>query len=117
VRRFGWPDVFLQPVHQRQVVGQAAHQAHCGVGVQVDQAGDQDVILKGDFLAGLEAVAGLVTREQGNDAAVMHGDCVINQHYVRGDRSNPAGFNQEVDGFGCLCHGKRRLFNGGRVLK
>jgi len=34
---FGGPDVMLQPVHQRAVVGQAAQQAHRRVGVGVDQ--------------------------------------------------------------------------------
>ena len=38
VLRLGRPDVLLQPAHQRQVVGEAAHQRHRGVGVRVDQA-------------------------------------------------------------------------------
>ncbi|MPM67171.1 hypothetical protein SDC9_114088 [bioreactor metagenome] len=46
VGAFGRPDVFLQPLHQRQVVGDASHQGHRGMGVQIDQAGDQDVVVK-----------------------------------------------------------------------
>ena len=31
------PDVLLQPAHERQVVGEAAHQGHARMGVGIDQ--------------------------------------------------------------------------------
>ena len=34
----------LQPVHERQVVGEAAHGGHGGVGVQVDGAGNEKMV-------------------------------------------------------------------------
>jgi hypothetical protein len=44
--RLGGPDGFLQPAHQRQIVGDAAHQRHGGMRVQVDQAGDQHDVFR-----------------------------------------------------------------------
>ena len=41
--RLGRKDVLLQPVHQRQVVGEAAIQDHRRVRVRVDQAGHDDL--------------------------------------------------------------------------
>jgi hypothetical protein len=38
----GGKNVVVEPVHQRQVVGQAPEQGHGGVGVGVDQAGHDD---------------------------------------------------------------------------
>jgi len=35
------PDMVLQPVHQSQIVRHTAHQAHRGMGVQVDESRDQ----------------------------------------------------------------------------
>ena len=32
----GWPDVMLQPIHQRQIVGQTSEKRHCRMGVQVN---------------------------------------------------------------------------------
>ena len=47
-------DVFLQPVHQREVVGQAAIQDHRRVRVRVDQAGHDDAAARVDGVARLE---------------------------------------------------------------
>ena len=40
--RLGRPDVPLQPLHQGQVVGVAAEERHRGVGMAVDEAGDDE---------------------------------------------------------------------------
>jgi hypothetical protein len=36
---FGGPDMLGEPAHQGQIVGKAAQKAHCGMGVQIHQAG------------------------------------------------------------------------------
>ena len=54
------PDVLGQPLHQRQVVGEAAKQGHRRVGVAVDEAGDQRHPGAVDDL-----VAGLAARPRG----------------------------------------------------
>ncbi len=40
---FHRPDVVLQPVHERAVVGQPAHERHRRVRMQIDEAGNQDM--------------------------------------------------------------------------
>src|SRR5271154_4407609 len=40
VARFGGKYVIVQPLVERQIIGDAAKQAHGGVGVAVDEAGD-----------------------------------------------------------------------------
>ena len=92
---FGGPDVFLQPAHQRQVVGHAAHQRHRGVRVQVDESGNQDV--PGQVDPGVPGVGleGLRCREHGFDRAVTHGHAVmLEDHAGRFDRHDPPGADQ-----------------------
>ena len=48
----GRPDMIVEPLLQRQVVGEAPKQAHGRVGVRVDQAGDQRVPPQLDLGAG-----------------------------------------------------------------
>jgi hypothetical protein len=86
VSGLGGPDGFLQPAHQRQVVGEAAHQGHGGVGVQVDQSGGDDVLREADgFRRRIEAC--LVRREDVDDASAPDGDAVMFQRgVVRLDR-------------------------------
>jgi hypothetical protein len=47
VLRLGRPDVLLQPLHQGQVVGEAAQQRHRRVRVQIDESRDQHMLLQG----------------------------------------------------------------------
>ena len=74
--------MFLQPVHERQIVGQSAHQGHRRVGVQVDQARDQDVIGQVHMLARREAGACFTAGQNGQNATFVDGDCVVGQHGV-----------------------------------
>ena len=41
---FSGPDMFVEPGHQGQVIRQSPQQGHGGVGMTVDQAGDQNVL-------------------------------------------------------------------------
>jgi hypothetical protein len=98
-------------------VGQTAHQRHRAMGVQVDQAGDQDVLFQADPAFGAVAGAGLGGRQHVDDASVMHGDGMVAEQGVGIDRGDPAGFDQQVDGDGCRWHGKVRLCGGCGVVK
>jgi len=113
---FGRPDVLLQPFLQGQVVGNAAHQAHRGVRVQVDQAGDQDVLVELPVFARLVAAAGFGCWQDGEDVAVVDGNRMPAQDFVGVYGGNPAGFNQQIDGFGCRCHGIGHLYAVGGVV-
>jgi len=42
--RFYRPDMVVEPVHERLVVRQSAHQGHRGMGMQVDESRDQHVV-------------------------------------------------------------------------
>ena len=105
VCRLGRPDVLLQPLHQWQVVGDAAQQAHRCVGVEIDQAGDQQMLAQDPMFRRLEAVAGFAGREQGDDTPLVDGDGVVFEQVVGVDRSDPAGFDQQVDVGRGACHG------------
>ena len=85
------PDMSFEPAHQRQVVGQAAHQRHRGVRMGVDQPGDQRVLAQVDFLIGGKAVPGVGQRQHRFDDAVAQGDAMTFQHRACGlDRDDPA---------------------------
>ena len=96
----------MQPVHQRQIVGQSAHQRHGGVGVQIDQTGNQDVVFQYHALGRMETVVGLAGRQQGDDPSFMNSHGMVFEHHVGVDRGNPAGLDQQVDQFGSVIHGE-----------
>lgn len=41
---FGWPDMVMQPFHQRQIISEAAQQRHCGMRMQINESRNEDVI-------------------------------------------------------------------------
>ena len=95
--RFGRPDVVLQPGQQRQVVGQAAKQAHGGVAVGIHQPGGEQHAGQFAHLAGLQA-QGLFARGEQGDAPVADAQRVILQHHAgRLDRNQPTRQQKEVE--------------------
>ncbi len=60
--------MLLEPDHQRQVVGEAAKEGHRGVGMSVDEAGDERHARSVDHLV---AVAGLDPGPELDDHAVF----------------------------------------------
>ena len=109
--------MFFQPVHQRQVIGQPPHQRHRGMGVQIDQAGNQNVVFEQYALRRIESAARLDRGQQGDDAPAMNRDSMIFQDQIRVDRSDPARLDQQVDEFGSVFHGNRRLSQCGSRVK
>jgi hypothetical protein len=98
VRAFGWPDVVLQPVHQRQVVGQPAQQGHRRMRVDIDQSRQHGVLRQIERLLRLEARARFSGGQHGDDAAVADRQRVILQNRVGGlDRQQPARSDKQVD--------------------
>jgi hypothetical protein len=59
VLRLSRPDVMLQPLHQRQIVGKTAQQAHRRVGMQIDQSRNQHVLFQPLAARGRKAAASL----------------------------------------------------------
>ena len=103
---FGRPDVLVEPLHQRQVVGQAAQQGHGGMGVGIHQPGDQEMFRQ--VVAALRPVACLRLRggQDLQDPAILDGDCVPLVDRVGGlHRDHPAGMDQGVDGLHHLSSG------------
>ena len=95
--------MLLQPAHQRQIVGEAPQQGHAGVGMGVDQAGQQNVVVEVE--AGGCAVANrrFHLGQDGANAARLNRQSVMLQHLpFRFDRYDPAGVKQGGDG---LRHG------------
>ena len=92
------PDMVLQPLLQGQVVGHASKQRHGGVGVGVDEAGDEHLPGEGNVLVGAKTRAPLGTRQHGQDAPLMHGDAVTGQHPAGGlHGDHPGGAQERVD--------------------
>ena len=95
---FGRPDVMLQPRHQRQIVGQAAHQRHRIVRVRVDEPGDQRVRRKIDAPC-IDVLRSRRVDRQDIDNRITgdrHG-MMIEYAAVRFDWDDPAGFEDGVD--------------------
>jgi len=66
---FRRPDMVLQPVHQRLVVGHAAQQGHRRVAVQVDEAWHQYMVVEVQVFAGADA-GHFGRRQNGNNLAI-----------------------------------------------
>ena len=81
---FGRPDVFVQPAHERQVVGKAAHQRHGGVRMGVDEAGNQDLARKIDGFVLPESCARLPRGQDRLDPAIANRHRVVFEHFARG---------------------------------
>jgi hypothetical protein len=95
VLHLGGPDVLLQPAHQRQVVGQAAHQRHRRVGVRVHQPRDQRMLAEVDLFIGGIARLRVGARQHGLDQTVAQRDAMLFQDRARGlDRDDPARTKQ-----------------------
>ncbi|KFB71001.1 MAG: hypothetical protein AW09_003886 [Candidatus Accumulibacter phosphatis] len=96
--RLGWPDVILQPLHQRQIVGETAQQAHCGMGMQIDESRNQHVLIQALALAWRKALRHLDLREEVDDAAVIDDHCVIFENQIgRINGNDPARLDGQVD--------------------
>ena len=96
MRAFRGPDVVLQPVHQRQVVGEAAHQAHRRVRVRVDEPRYEGVLGQLDTLVIGEAGPRRPGRKHRFDLAVAERDGMLRQDCAgRLDRNQPA-WQEEV---------------------
>jgi len=106
MKAFGRPDCFLQPAHQRQVVGESAHDGHGCVAVQIDEAGGDDVLGQSDCFCRHVKGSGLGNRENRDNASAADGDGVMfERRVVWLDGDDPARFYQQVDRY---CHGGSR---------
>ena len=101
----GGPDVVLQPVHQRQIVGQAAEQGHGGMAVGVDQAGGEHAVRQLAHLRGRMAQR-LGARSDQGDAPVANAQAVLAQHHAGGlDGHQPGGQEQQIERLARFGHG------------
>ena len=75
-----------------------AHQGHCGMRMQVDQAGDQRVMIEDESLTRLEPRLCLVTGNDSLDHALIDCQRVVLQYLTRWlDRNYPARLHQRVN--------------------
>ncbi|MNG20163.1 hypothetical protein D3C84_1043930 [compost metagenome] len=90
--------MLLQPGVQRQVVGQAAEQAHRGMPMGVDQARRQQAARQLAHLQG-SLLERLGARREQYDASVADAQAVLVEHHSGGlDRHQPGGEQEEVEG-------------------
>ena len=68
--------MILQPLHQRQIIGQAPEQVHRGVGVGVHEARDQGMVFQVLVLRGLVFLFCLGRRQH------VDNDTLIDDHAV-----------------------------------
>ena len=95
----GWPDVMLQPIHQRQIVGQTSEKRHCSMGVQVDQAWDEDVVGEPFCFLRDKLNLGVRVLQNCNNSSLFNGNRVIFEYgFGRFDRNYPLCFDKEVNG-------------------
>ena len=93
-----WPNVLLQPCHQRQVVGHAAHQTHGGMRMRIDQPRQQHLLAQTNQFTSAESLCDNIAWQHGHNQPVMHHHCVILQHGKIGCHGgNPAGFYNEIN--------------------
>ena len=98
--------MILQPGHERPVVGQAAQERHGGMAMQIDQAGQQEVLVQHRLAHWRKARQRFPFRQERDDPAAMDGDGMVLENRVGGfDRYRPARAYQEVNGFGHDCWG------------
>jgi hypothetical protein len=94
----GRPDMILQPLHQRQIVGEAAQQGHRRVRVQIHQPRQQHVLRQVLALARHETAADLGLRHDGNDASSIDDDGMPVEHRSRWlDGNDPARLDHQID--------------------
>ncbi|RMT93752.1 hypothetical protein ALP39_200076 [Pseudomonas marginalis pv. marginalis] len=85
----GGPDVFFQPGHQGQVIGQAAKQAHCRVPVGVDQAGAEQHARQFAHFAGRQLQRRGPWPDKGNAPIADAHAMFLEHHASRFDRYQP----------------------------
>ena len=78
------PDVVLQPLHERQIIGEAAEQTHGEVGVGVDQTGQDEASAGVDHLAGGCVLEQILGETDGGDPAVGDGDGAVRDGFAPG---------------------------------
>ena len=98
--------MFAQPGHQRQIIGEAAHQRHRGVGMQVDEPRNDDVIGQMDYARWCVTLNGSVSWQDIDDHTVCDNDGVMFQYRgSRYDRHDPSCHEQGV----CGCRHSRSV--------
>ena len=99
--------MILQPVHQREIVGQTAQQGHTGVGMGVDQAGNQHMPIQIEAGHGTEPEGGFRLGQNGENTTVLNCQRMMFQNQTfRLGGNDPSGIQQGSDG---LRHGNQSL--------
>src|SRR5690606_895461 len=93
------PDMIIQPGHQWQVVGQAPEQGHGGVTMQVDQPGQDNMLIEVEGFPSAIVLVCLGLRYDGlNSAALKDNGLVFKDNPEGFDGNQPAGVDS---GIGC----------------
>jgi hypothetical protein len=91
--------MIIQPGHQRQVVSQAPEQGHGGVAVQVDQPGQDNMLVQVEGFPGAITLVCLSLRhDRQNSAALKDYGLVFKDNPEGFDGNQPAGIDS---GIGC----------------
>ena len=100
-RGFSRPYVFVEPIHQRQIIRQSAHQRHGRMDMQIDEAWNERVIAQDNPLIRHESRLRFSARDNRPDHPLIDRDGMIEQHRTSGlDRNYPARFQQRIDFYG-----------------
>ena len=96
VARFRRKDVLVQPVVEGEIVGDSAKEAHCGVGVAVDQAWQYERAVRIDRLCRIVLGFEFRARADGHNRIAANGHGAVVDHAalsVHGDY-RAAGYQQ-----------------------
>ncbi len=104
VASFGGENVFLEPVVEREVVGDSAEQAHRGVRVAVDQAGENEGAARVDDFCGVELRFDFGPRTHRNDRIASNGNGAVFDDPLLGVHCDDGAAGDENIGF-LFCRG------------
>ncbi len=112
-------DVLLEPVHQREVVGEAPVEHHRHVRVGVDETGQHDLAGRVDPAARRKLAAKLLQGANGHDAIAVDRDGAVRNHASRGvHRHDRSARHHEVHAPAALASdGHRRQQHHGRQTR
>ena len=92
------PDFCCEPVHERKIGAEPAHEVHRRVRVQIHEAGHDEALGQRNDVVGLVLRSGFGCRQDRRNVAAFDDDALVFKNDAFGhDGQNPAGFNDGVD--------------------
>ena len=99
VASFGGKNIFIEPFIEREIVGDAAKEAHSGVSVGIDQAGHDDAAVGVDYFGGVVARFDFGGFSDGDDRIGADCDGTVFDYPALGAHGDDCAVRDEEVGF------------------